>query len=73
MSKVKFDRSGEGGREALGLGNCGINISNGSELELDWSKKSRTYFENNFPIFLLSGIFNTSIDKVRDVLYWVSF
>ena len=38
------------------------------ELELAWFKKSNSYFENNFPIFLLSGISNTSSFKVRDVL-----
>ena len=26
LAGVKFDRDGEGGREALGLGNCSINI-----------------------------------------------
>ena len=32
--KVKFDRDGEGDREALHIRNCSINISDGSELEL---------------------------------------
>ena len=26
LARVKFDRDGEGGREALGMGNCCINI-----------------------------------------------
>ena len=29
----KIDKNGEVGREALGMGNCSINIWNGSELE----------------------------------------
>ena len=68
MARVKLDRDDEGGREALGVGNCGINIWDRSELELAWSKKTSLYFENNFPIFLLSGISNTLICKVRDAL-----
>ena len=42
MARVKFDRDGEGGKEALGVG--------------------------NLPIFLLSGISNTSLCKVHEVL-----
>ena len=53
--------------------NCSINIWDGSKLELAWSKKSSSYFENNFPIFLLSCISNTSNFQVHDVLHWVSF
>ena len=34
LSRVKFDRDDEGGREALGMENCSINISDGSELRL---------------------------------------
>ena len=34
LARVKFDRDGEGGRKALGLGNRSINISDGSELGL---------------------------------------
>ena len=52
--------------------NCSINIWDGSELELPWSEKSSSYFQNNFPIFLLSGILNISIFKVRDVSGWVN-
>ena len=63
----------EGGREGLAMGNCSINIKDGSGLELDWSKESSSYFENNFSIFLLSGISNTSIFKVHDVLHWGIF
>ena len=65
MARVKFDRDGEGGREALGMGNCCVNVWDGSELELAWSKKGSSYFGNNFPIFLLSGISNTSILAAR--------
>ena len=60
-------------REALGMGNCSINIWEGSEPELAWSKKSSSCFENDFPIYLLSGISNPSMLKVSDVLHWVSF
>ena len=49
-----------------------INISDESELELAWSKKSSSYFEHNFPLFLLSCILNTSI-KMRNILHWVNF
>ena len=73
MVKVKFDRDGEGGWEALLMGSCSINIFDGLELELAWSKKSSSHFENNFPILLLSGILNTSGFKVCDVLSWVNF
>ena len=66
LARVKYHRDGEGGREGLGVGNCSINIWDGSEPELAWSKKSSSYFKNNFPIFLLSGISNTSICQVRD-------
>ena len=33
FDRVKVNRDGEGGREALGIGNCSINIWDGSELE----------------------------------------
>ena len=65
LARVKFDRDGVGGREALGLGNRSINIWDGSELGLAWYKKSSSYFKNNFLIFSLSGM--------RDVLHWVNF
>ena len=52
--------------------NRSINIWGGSAVELAWFKKSSSYFESNFPIFLLFGISNTSIFKVRDVLHWKS-
>ena len=32
LARVRFDREGEGGREALGMRNCSINILVGSEL-----------------------------------------
>ena len=45
LARIKYDRDGEGGREkydsdverareTLGVGNCSINIRDGSELEL---------------------------------------
>ena len=68
LARVKFDRDGKGDREALGTGICSINIWDGSELELAWSKKRSLCFENNFSIFLLSGIPNTSIFDVLQVL-----
>ena len=64
LAGIIFDRDDEGIREVLGVGNCIINIWDGSELRLAWSKKSSSYFENDFPIFLLSGISNTLICKV---------
>ena len=73
LTRVKFERDGEGGRKAVGMGNCCIIIWDGSELELDWSKKGTLYFENNFSTFLLSGILNSSVFKVCDVLHWVNF
>ena len=73
MARVKFGREGEGGRKALDMGNGSINIWDRSELEWAWSKKSSLYFENNFPIFLLSDISNTLIFKVHDVLHWMNF
>ena len=66
-------RDDEGAGEALGVGKCIINIWDRSELELAWSRQSSSYLENNFPIFLLYGISNTLICKVRDVLYLVNF
>ena len=73
MAKIKFCREGEEGKEALGMRNDSINIWDASEHELAWSKKSSSYFENNFPIFLLSGILNISIFKLPEVLYWGNF
>ena len=60
LARVKLDEDGEGSKEALGMGNRSIKIWDESELELDWSNKSSWYFENNFLIFLLYGISNTS-------------
>ena len=69
LARVKFDRDGGGGREILGVGCCSINIWDRSELKLARSRESSPYFENNFPIFLLSG--NSIFLKVNDVLHWV--
>ena len=63
LVRLKFDRDGVGHREALDMVNCSINIWDESELELAWSKKRSSYFENKFPIFLLPGISNTTIFK----------
>ena len=73
LAKIKFNRDGEGGREALAMGNCSLDIWDGSELELAWSKKNSSNFEDNFPIFSLSGILSASIFKVLDVSHWVNF
>ena len=59
LDSIKYDRDGGRVREALSMGNCSINIWDGSELELALCKKSSSYFGNNFPTFLLSGISNT--------------
>ena len=40
LARVKFDIDGEGGRKALGVENRSINIWDGSELKLAWSKKT---------------------------------
>ena len=73
MAKVKFDKDGERGREAQRMGNRSINMWDGLELEFTWSKKSSSYFENNFLILLLPGVLNTSIFKARDVLQGINF
>ena len=52
LAGVKHERDDEGNREALGAGNCSINIWDGSELRLPWSKKSSPFFKNKFPILL---------------------
>ena len=67
-----LDKNSEGGRKALDMGDCSINISDGSELELTLSKKISSYFESNFQIFLFSCISKTSILKVHDVLHWIN-
>ena len=52
MARVKLDWDDEGGREALGVGNCGINFWDRSELELAWSNKpvyiSKTIFQYSY-------------------------
>ena len=73
LDSLKFDGDGERRREALGTGNCNINIWDVSELELAVSKKSSSYFENVFLILLLSGISNTLTFNLCDVLHWVNF
>ena len=65
LASAKFDRDSNGGKEALGTANCSISIWDGSKLESAWSRKNSLHFENNFQIFLLSGIPNTSIFKVH--------
>ena len=71
LTRVKIDKDGKRGRVALGIGNQNhsVNIWDESKLELALTKKSSSYFENNFPIFLLSGISNKLTLKVRDVLH----
>ena len=73
MESVKFNRGGDRGREDLGWGDCVINMWDGSVLQLALFKKSSSHFENNIPIFLLSGILNTSIFNVHNILQWANF
>ena len=40
LDSLKVDRDAKRGREALGMGNCSINIWDESELEVVLSKKS---------------------------------
>ena len=40
LARVKVDKDGKRGREALGMANCCINIWDGSGLELAWSNKN---------------------------------
>ena len=40
LARLKHDKDGERGREALGIGNHSIKIWDVSELELAWSNKS---------------------------------
>ena len=40
LARLKLDKDGETGREALGIGNHSIKIWDVSELELAWSNKS---------------------------------
>ena len=65
--RAKLERNGEGGRENIGTGCCSIGI---------WDRlfgKNSSFFEDNFPIVLLSSNSNTSIFKVCGVLHWVHF
>ena len=39
LARVNFDKDVEGGREALRMGYCHINIWDGWEPELSWSRK----------------------------------
>ena len=64
LDNIKFDRDGEVVREALNMGNCSINIG-----ELSLSKKGSVHSENNFRIFLLSGISNTAM-MLRCVMFY---
>ena len=72
LARAKLDRDGEGGREALGMVNCYINIWGGSELELRLIREKQFKFWKQFSTLLLSGISSTSVFKVRDVLHWVN-
>ena len=55
QARVKIDTDGEEAKEVLGMGYCSIEIWDWLELKLAWSGKNNSYFENCFPIFLLSG------------------
>ena len=73
LDRIKIKRDIEAGSKSLGMEICSINIWNGSKLELAWTEKSSSYFKNSFPIFLLTGISNLSIFKVRDALQWENY
>ena len=73
LDSAIFYRYRKRGGEALGMESCSFGIWVEPDLELAWSKKSSSFFENNFPIFLLSGISNTSIFKIHDILHWINF
>ena len=73
LDRKKIKRDIEAGSKALGMEICSINIWDGSKLELAWTEKSSSYFKNSFPIFLLTGISNLSIFKVRDALQWENY
>ena len=62
LARVKSYINGGGGRKAIVMGNCSINVWDGPKLEFD------SYFVSYFPIFLLSGISSTLIFKVHYVL-----
>ena len=76
LAMIKYDRNGEGGREkydsdverareTLGVGNCSINIRDGSELELALWKKSSLYFEKIY--YLVFRIYRF----VRCVMFYI--
>ena len=71
LARVKRDRDGKGGSKATGVEN--LNIWGGSEQKLARFKKSSSHFKTIFQYYLLSGISNTSIFKVRHVLHSVNF
>ena len=52
-----LDKNREGGRKALDMGDCSINISDGSELELTLSKKGSSYLKaiSKYFCFLVFG------------------
>ena len=69
LARMKFDRVGEGDREVLGMGYCGINVLEGSELKLAWSKKNNLSFGNNFPVFSLFG----NLKLLRCVISYIEY
>ena len=69
LNRGEIDRDDERFREIVGKGYCSINIWDGSEMKLAWSRENSSYF----PIFLLSGNSNTSIFKVCNILRWAYF
>ena len=73
FARVKVDRDIQGGREAVGIGYCNSNTWNGLELKSALSRKSSSYFENNFSIFFLSVNLNKSVFKPCHILHWVHF
>ena len=68
MTRGKFDRDGAGGKEAVGMEYCSINIRDGSELKLARSRENSSYSESKFPVFLLSNNSNKSIFNAYNFL-----
>ena len=64
---IKYDRDGGRVREALSMGNCSINIWDGSELELALCKKSSSILE------ITSKHFYYLVFQIHRFLRWVMF
>ena len=69
LGRVKLDRDGDWGSEAPGVGRCSINI----RAEISLVQEKQFIFWKQFCSISLSGISNTSIFKVCNILHWVNF